>query len=109
MDRKLMQKEVAKLIGVSEDCITYWENGRSEPQIQFMPYIIKFLEYVPITIDTSTIGGKIKEHRLKHGYSFKRMGEVLGVDASTVLAWEKNGLVSSQTIQALLGHILSFN
>ncbi|MGV3598251.1 MAG: helix-turn-helix domain-containing protein [Bacteroidota bacterium] len=47
MDRNLMQKDVAKLIGVSEDCITYWENGRSNPQIRFTQNIIMFLGYIP--------------------------------------------------------------
>lgn len=89
-----MQKEVGKLIGVSEDCITYWENGRSEPQIQFMPKIIEFLGYMPIEIDTSTIGGKIKANRMRHGLSYKKMGELLNVDASTIGAWEK-GLVQN--------------
>lgn len=83
-----MQKEVAKLIGVSEDCITYWENGRSEPQIQFMPYIIEFLGYIPIEVDTSTAGGKIKAYRIMHGLSHKKMGKLFEVDATTIGAWE---------------------
>lgn len=89
MDRKLLQKDVAKLIGVSEDCITYWENGRSEPQIQFMPKIIEFLGYMSVDIDISTLGGRIKSYRIQHGLSYKKMGKLLGVDASTVGAWEK--------------------
>ena len=84
-----MQKDVAKLIGVSEDCITNWENGRSEPQIQFMPKIIEFLGYVPIEVDTSTLGGRIRDYRIRHGLSYKKMGEVLGVDATTVGSREK--------------------
>ena len=31
-DLKLLQKDAAKIIGVSEDTITGWENGRSQPQ-----------------------------------------------------------------------------
>ena len=90
MDRNLLQKDVAEIIAVSEDCITNWENGRSEPQIQFMSYIIEFLGYIPIEIDTSTFAGKIKKYRIKNGLSHKKMGKLLGVDASTVGAWEKN-------------------
>ncbi len=93
MDRSLLQKEVAKIVGVSEDCITYWENGRSEPQIQFMPYIIEFLGYMPIELNTSTLGGKIKAYRIKHGLSHKRMGKILGVDGSTIGVWETKNTV----------------
>lgn len=41
------QKDIALQFGVSDDCITYWENKRSEPQIHFYPKIIKFLGFVP--------------------------------------------------------------
>ncbi|MGV3598253.1 MAG: helix-turn-helix domain-containing protein [Bacteroidota bacterium] len=106
MDRKLLQKEVAKLIGVSEDCITYWENGRSEPQIKFMPYIIGFLGYMPIDTDASTLGGKIKEYRIRHGLSHKKIGKMLDVNATTVSAWEKNyvkvEIATKKMIEALL-------
>lgn len=44
----LFQKDVAKIIGVSEDCITYWENRRSEPQKRFYSRITEFLGYTPI-------------------------------------------------------------
>lgn len=88
IDRKLLQKDVAEIIGVSEDCVCNWEKGRAEPQIHFMPYIIAFLDYMPIAIDTLTIGGRIKEYLIRHGLSHKKVGKLLGVDATTVRAWE---------------------
>ncbi|MGV3598244.1 MAG: helix-turn-helix domain-containing protein [Bacteroidota bacterium] len=107
MDRKLLQKEVAKLIGVSEDCITYWENGRSEPQIQFMPKIIEFLGYMPVEVDTSTFEGKLKMYRMRHGLSHKKLGKLLGVDASTVGAWENNFSRPQERTQKLLIKIIN--
>lgn len=44
---RLKQREVADIIGVSEDCITYWENERSKPQRRHYHKIIKFLGYNP--------------------------------------------------------------
>lgn len=85
---RLLQKEVAEQIGVSEDSITYWENERAIPQIQFYPKIVQFLEYVPFEIDSESIGGKIKAYRLKNGLSHKKLGKMFEVDASTVGAWE---------------------
>jgi len=32
IELKLLQKDVAKIIGVSEDTITFWENNRATPQ-----------------------------------------------------------------------------
>lgn len=107
MDGKLLQKDVAQAIGVVEDSITYWENGRSEPQIQFMPYIIAFLGYMPIEVDTSTLGGKIKEYRIKQGLSYKKLGKLLGVNASTVGAWENSSSRPQARMQKLLLKIIA--
>jgi len=43
LDLGLNQKDVAALIGVTEDTICYWENGRVEPSRQLMPKILEFL------------------------------------------------------------------
>ncbi|MBK8684321.1 MAG: helix-turn-helix transcriptional regulator [Bacteroidetes bacterium] len=43
MKKGLLQKEVAKIIGVTEDCITYWENGRSKPMKKYQLRIESFL------------------------------------------------------------------
>ena len=90
IDLRLLQKEVAERIGVSEDCITLWENNRSIPQVKFMPKIIQFLEYIPVKINTETLGGKVKAYRYLKGLSHKKFGKLLGVDASSVSAWESN-------------------
>lgn len=85
---RIMQKEVAFQIGVSEDCITNWENERSFPQIQFYPKIVHFLRYLPFEIGSETLGGKIKTYRNLNGLSHKQMGKILSVNASTIGAWE---------------------
>ena len=33
-ERNLTQKQLALLLGVSDDCIFFWEKGRSEPSVQ---------------------------------------------------------------------------
>ncbi len=47
IELNLLQRDVARQIGVSEDCITYWENGRSTPQRRFVTKIKEFLGYFP--------------------------------------------------------------
>jgi DNA-binding transcriptional regulator YiaG len=79
---------VAERFNVSEDCVTYWENGRSKPQVQFYPKIIAFLGFNPFTVDISTFGGRIRQYRYEHGLSHKALGKLFGVDASTIGSWE---------------------
>jgi DNA-binding XRE family transcriptional regulator len=84
----LTQKAVALKINVSTDCVTFWENGRAKPQIQHMPKIIEFLGYNPVTYENLTIGGRIKNYRIQHGLSHKKMGKMLEVDGATICTWE---------------------
>ena len=39
----LLQKDVAKIIGVCEDSITGWENARVKPLVKYYPSISSFL------------------------------------------------------------------
>jgi transcriptional regulator with XRE-family HTH domain len=85
---RLLQKDVANIVGVSEDCITFWENGRSVPQIQFMPKVVQFLGYNPLEVENLTLSGRIRNYRMKHGLSHKNLSEILGIDSSRISAWE---------------------
>jgi len=57
MDLRQFQSDVAKIFGVSTDCVTYWENNRSAPQIIFYPKIMEFLGYSPLDFDKITLSG----------------------------------------------------
>jgi hypothetical protein len=50
LDLKLSQLVVARMFGVSEDIITYWENEQSIPQMVHMPKIIRFLRYIGYSV-----------------------------------------------------------
>jgi transcriptional regulator with XRE-family HTH domain len=89
-DLKLSQPQVAKIIGVSIDTITYWENDRSQPTLMNMPKIVSFLGYSPVIMDVKTIGDKIKNLRIQNGLSQKKLAELLDVDPSTLASWEQN-------------------
>ena len=88
MDLGLYQSDVGKMFGVSKDCITYWENGRNEPQIKYYPRIISFLWYNPIAADESTIAGQVFAYRCVNGFSQRRLAKLLNVDPTIVKAWE---------------------
>jgi DNA-binding XRE family transcriptional regulator len=45
---KLLQREVAVQLGVTETCLFNWEANISVPEIRYMPAIISFLGYNPL-------------------------------------------------------------
>lgn len=82
------QRAVACIIGVTEDSITFWENGRSKPQVHHYPAIIAFLGYYPFSHETETVAGKLLRVRYHNGWSYKQIAIILGVDPATIRRWE---------------------
>ncbi len=72
-----IQKDVAGIIGVTEDCLTYWENNRNQPMVKHYPAIINYLGYYPFDHETETLAGKLKQIRYVNGDSFKRFADNL--------------------------------
>ena len=106
MDLKLLQKDVARIINVTEDCITLWEKNHSVPQINYFPQIIKFLGYCPIEFDETTLLGKLRAYRWRNGLSNNKLGKLLNVNGSTILSWENEASIPKykhlQKLEALL-------
>lgn len=86
MDVGLLQKDVAESIGITEDCVTNWENNKTEPMVHFYPAIISFLGGYPFK--TETLGEKLLMTRKVCGLSQKQMGKIVGVDETTVARYE---------------------
>lgn len=47
-EKELLQKDLGKEIGATNDQIYYWETGKSEPSIE---YIIKLAKFFGVTAD----------------------------------------------------------
>ncbi|MEO1713096.1 MAG: helix-turn-helix transcriptional regulator, partial [Bacteroidota bacterium] len=43
LDRGLLQKDVAKILGVTESCVYLWERGTSSPRTSNMEKVTVFL------------------------------------------------------------------
>lgn len=69
---RMLQREVAQELGVTEECISLWEPGEHRPQINMMPRIVQFLAYSPMEEDASTFGETIKIYRYRNGLSQKK-------------------------------------
>lgn len=108
IDLKFKQEDVARIIEVTEECITNWENDKATPMIRYMPKITEFLGYSLFEGETETLGGKIKCYRYANGLSYKNFGKMLGVDATTVSAWEDNrSLPNRRKIKVLIEKLIT--
>ena len=65
MDLRLLQRNVADMIGVSECTIYNWENDGSQPATQYIPGIIDFLGYVPFECPEDILGRLAYFKRIK--------------------------------------------
>jgi transcriptional regulator with XRE-family HTH domain len=105
LDLGLLQKDVARMIGVKEETIYNWENNRSSPQLHYAPGIIEFLGYVPFSEEPKTLGERIVNHRRLHGITQEELAHRLGVDPSTLARWERN---ESQPLKRHVGRLTAF-
>ena len=96
MQKRLLQRDLARILGVSTACITNWENGNSEPQLQYFPTITSFLGFSPFSANHKTFPERLRAYRLERGLSFKRMGLLFDVHGSTVISWEKGAFVPAE-------------
>ena len=103
INQGLYQKDVAKILGITEESVVLWEVGGTTPFIRYLPSIIKMIGYVPLSIDTSTLGGKVWYCRCLLGETSRQFGRRVPVDASTIRYWEKKKIVSPRYAQIVEG------
>lgn len=82
----LLQKEAARAIGVSLSTFRNWERGRAEVREEHYPALIRFLGYDPNP--ARSLPERVRSARLREGLSQKALALRLGLDPSTVRAWE---------------------
>lgn len=107
LDNKLLQADVARILSVCEDTITGWEMRNTVPSIGQVPGIVKMIGYLPVRIDDSTLGGRIKKYRYEHGLTPEQFGDLIPAHPSTVLAWEKGDHVPPKKTQQKIEHLLT--
>ena len=76
MDLGLLQREVAKIIGVTESSVWNWEHG-VEPEQHYNPKIIKFLGYIPFDCPDDTVG-RPAWYKRAMGMNLDHLGEAMG-------------------------------
>ena len=89
LDLKLTKRQVALRLNVSDLSVYLWEKNRVKPSLTQIPRIIEFLGRDPFEKRTDSLGDKLREYRRVHGLTQEKMAGQLGVDPSTLAAWER--------------------
>jgi len=86
----LYQAEVAEILVVTESTVTNWEKNKTDPTLQLLPKIIKFVGYDPMPGDTENLGEKMLRYRKCRGVSQKELAKQMGIDPTTLSRLERN-------------------
>ena len=88
MDRGLWQEHVAAELGVSVSTICNWEGNHTGVATRFLPKVVAFLGYDPRE-ESGQLSDRIRMQRERQGLSQAALAERLGLNVSTVVAWER--------------------
>jgi transcriptional regulator with XRE-family HTH domain len=92
--RKLLQREVAELIGVTKETVANWEKSKTAPAMHEYPAVIRFLGYDPSpSQDSEHIGMRMAAYRRRHGLSIREAAKRAGVDEGSWSTWERTGTI----------------
>ena len=105
-ERKLLQRQIAGEIGVTEATIGKWEQNRSAPPITYMPAIIRFIGNDPSPIP-STLSERMRAFRRRFGLSIEQAARQAGVNESSWSEWERTGLIPWKRYRTLLDEFLA--
>ena len=75
------------ILGVTESTAWNWESNTSTPGLQYIPVIIRFLGYDPLS-EPDGLGDRLIWNRTRLGLSQKQAAKQLGIDPGTLVRWE---------------------
>jgi transcriptional regulator with XRE-family HTH domain len=101
----LTQKQAAERLGVNPWTVLNWEKDHTEPPIESMPAIIRFLGYDPFPAP-KTIPERLRAKRRAMGWSIKEAALQLGVDEGTWGAWERGATILFRKHRVLVAQLL---
>ncbi len=88
LELRLTQNQTAKRLGINPWTVLNWEKGHTDPPIESMPVIIRFLDYDPFP-EPKSLPERLFAKRRVMGWSIKEAARQLGVDEGTWGAWER--------------------
>lgn len=106
------RKELSEVLGISYFTITAWTNGTKYPRMDKVEMLANYFgvtksELIEDNFSTN-LARKIKELRLSKGMTLEQVGEIVGVEKSTVRKWETGEIINIKSDKiALLAKALS--
>ena len=91
LERGMLQREVADVIGVRRGTINKWECNRGDPRAVDAPAISEFLGDDPFPSSQSLVA-QLKRWRLGAGLSARAAARHIGVGEATWAAWERGAM-----------------
>jgi transcriptional regulator with XRE-family HTH domain len=109
LDLGFHQKDVAAQIICTVATITNWELNRCDPELPYIPRIIKFLGYDPFEPDQDeALGQRLRKHRRGLGLSLKQAAKLLHVDPTSLRDWETGRHRTTKKSQSVIDGFLSY-
>ena len=108
LELRLTQKQAAERLGVNPWTVLNWEKDHTEPPIESMPAIIRFLGYDPFPEPKGLVEQLLAKRRAM-GWSIKEAARQLGVDQGTWEAWEQGGVILYRNHRFLVARLLGLS
>jgi DNA-binding transcriptional regulator YiaG len=104
---KLIQRQIASQLEVSVVGLRNWEANRAQPEVQFMPAILRFLGYNPLPPGRAW-AERLVNTRTALGLTQKAAARQIGVGQSTLARWERGEREPKgetlKRVKGILGH-----
>ena len=105
LELRLTQKEAAERLGVNFWTVLNWEKDHTEPPIESMPPIIRFLGYDPFP-EPKGLAQRLLAKRRAMGWSIREAARQLGVDQGTWGDWEQGGVILYRNHRRLVARLI---
>ena len=103
IDADLIQEEVAKILGVTQENYSRWETGKEFIPLNKLNTLCNYFHvsmdyalglddnknYQEVSLDKKIIGDRLREFRHSLGLTQKELAKVLNTTQSTISAYEK--------------------
>lgn len=83
LERGLLQREAAEIIGIAKTNLVAWEKHEKEPRPSSLPGVISFLGYCPMAYPENE-GQKIRLWRRLLGYGHRDFAKLVNLHPATV-------------------------
>lgn len=101
----LSHRQAASRLGVNPRTVLNWEKSHTEPPIEAIPAILRFLGYDPFP-DPQNLPERLLAKRRVMGWSIKEAARQLRVDPGTWSDWERGETILYRKHRVLVARLI---